>query len=163
MKKILVFLLVCVLALGFAGCADKRIEANRPPTDQVEGGGKEDETEKPDDKDDDFSVSDTVELYSCTFRGTAAKKESSLRAVSSAAYLKEGDTFYIDVTLIDLEDTVDFIYTVVINGIKYRNSDGVLGNTERDRKEKTVTFSVELVYDGVTCDRHCRSFSVLLE
>lgn len=53
-------------------------------------------------------------------------------------------------TLIDLEDTVDFIYTVVINGIKYRNSDGVLGNTERDRKEKTVTFSVELVYDGVT-------------
>lgn len=64
MKKILVFLLACVLALGFAGCADKRIEANRPPTDQVEGGGKEDETEKPDDKDDDFSVSDTVELYS---------------------------------------------------------------------------------------------------
>lgn len=150
MKKILLFLLVCVLALGFAGCADKRIEANRPPTDQVEGGGKEDGTEKPGDKDDDFSVSDTVVLYSCTFRAKAAKKEASLRAVSSAAYLKEGDTFYIDVTLIDLEDTVDFIYTVVINGIKYRNSDGVLGNTERDREEKTVTFSVELVYDGVT-------------
>lgn len=93
MKKILVFLLVCVLALGFAGCADKRIEANRPPTDQVEGGGKEDETEKPDDKDDDFSVSDTVELYSCTFRGTAAKKESSLRRFLPPRILKRATRF----------------------------------------------------------------------
>ena len=64
--------------------------------------------------------------------------------------MQEGEEFCIDITLIDLEDTVDFIYTVVINGIKYRYSDGVFGNTIRNREEKTVTFSVTLTYDGET-------------
>ena len=171
LKKWIIVLLVLVLALGAVGCG-RRCPMRQPSEGQTqEEGTQEDQT--PGDETEEGAgtpaVNDKVELYSYSYRwpgghyhgwGSGSDQEESssdqeesgqtIGAESTAAYLEEGDTFYIDITLIDLEDTVDFIYTVEINGDKYRYSDGVFGNTERDREEKTVTFSVELTYDGET-------------
>ena len=164
LKKWIIVLLVLVLALGAVGCGRRR-----PMRQPSEGQTQEEETQEDQTQEGETeegagtpAVNDKIELYSYSYRwpgghyhgweSGSEQEESGLEisAESTAAYLEEGDTFYIDITLIDLEDTVDFIYTVEINGVKYRYSDGVFGNTERDREEKTVTFSVELTYDGET-------------
>lgn len=158
-KKFMIVLLVFLLAIGAVGCGQRR------PISQGTGENQSGQTQEEEDTDDETgvpSVNEKIELYSCTYRrpggwhkgeqqGEGSEDEElPIGATSSAAYLKEGEEFCIDITLIDLEDTVDFIYTVEINGIKYRYSDGVFGNTIRDREEKTVTFSVTLTYDGET-------------
>lgn len=157
MKKFMIILLVILLALGAVGCSGARRPISQGTGDDQSGQTQEEE--EPEEETGVPSVNEKIELYSCTYRRPGGwhkdeqeegSEELPIEATSSAAYLKEGEEFCIDITLIDLEDTVGFIYTVVINGIKYRYSDGVFGNTIRNREEKTVTFSVTLTYDGET-------------
>ena len=164
MKKILSLVLVCLLILGLAGCSDRLngISVNTPPEEietpeedeMIDKDETNEEIETPEEGetgvDGTFAVNDKIELYSCTFRAANDTVQPAVRALSSSATISTGDLFFIDITLIDLEDSIDFIYTVIINGEKYRNSDGALSNTFRDKAQKIVTFSVLLEYDGVT-------------
>lgn len=169
-KRIAAFLCALAAAFSLAGCefkprnigetggssgssSDTAGSSVSRPSDSSEdkGGSSADEG----DEEKTIAVNDKIELYSCAFRSAESQAQTaavsySFAASSSAAYLRAGDPFYIDVTLIDLEDSVDFIYTVIINGVKYRYSDGHFGNTQRNRSEKTVSFSVLLEYDGET-------------
>lgn len=164
MKKFAAFLCAFSVVFAFAGCnfeerrtADDSSSASSDSVVQNSGDRNSDvqSASSSSDETEIVAVNDRIELYSCSFRSAAssARVQSACAfslSASSADYLKKEDNFYIDITLIDLEDSVDFIYTVVINGVKYRYSDGVFGATERNRTEKTVTFSVLLEYDGET-------------
>ncbi len=154
-KKILLFLLVCLLTISLTGCLDRRhLPTIDDPTDITEPGDSGDPADPGGET--KIDVLDSVELYSSSYRkATEETAQTYSYSVAPAAstdsvYLQEGEMFYIDITLIDLFNSVEFIYTVSINGVKYRFADGDITNTERNSDEKTVSFSVLLEYDGET-------------
>ena len=154
-KKIVTLMLVFALALGLAGCIERPTSGGKnPPTEntQPEDPDQGGTTEPGDENEDgEIAVLDSVQLYSSTYRrADGAAAPVSVRASTDPQYLRKGEQFYIDITLIDLFDTVEFIYTVSINGVKYRYADGDFTDTERNTGKKTVSFSVLLEYDGKT-------------